>query len=109
VTQTFHYVSASSTTVVTVLTDLDFKYGATTKQLKEIERHCGHGPLVTQFQYTGPTSPIIDANGNAILYGYDARDNRILERDSLGNTVTERSMPQSGLTQTRYTTPDPTG
>jgi len=37
-------------------------------------------------------------------------DNRILERDSLGNTVTRTfDANNQVLTQTRYTTPDRTG
>ncbi|MGH6613388.1 LysM peptidoglycan-binding domain-containing protein [Sphingomonas sp.] len=48
--------------------------------------------------------------GNTVVYSYDSRGNRTLERDSLGNTVTRTfSAKNELLSETHYTVPDPDG
>ena len=112
VTQTFNYVNPTTTTVTTGGLTWTFKYDAATLQLKEIDAPSTSGtPLATQFQYTGSNlTEVIDPNGNAVLYGYDANDNRILERDSFGNTITRTfDADDQVLTETHYINPDPNG
>ena len=47
-------------------------------------------------------------NGQVTVYEYDARGNRVLERDSLGNTVRRTySTANQLLRETHYVTPDP--
>ena len=67
---------------------------------------------MTLFQYDSrgnltQVTRIVDANpanNRTIIYQYDARDNRTLERDSLGDTVVNAYDAKNQLiTQTRYT------
>src|SRR5581483_405183 len=62
------------------------------------------------YDASGNVTSITDAKGNVVAYQYDASGNRVLERDSAGNTVTRVfGAANQLLAQTVYVVPDPDG
>jgi YD repeat-containing protein len=137
-TQTFAYsvgtkiingTPATSTTITNATGRVwtyyyDSNSDADAQQLLEIDSPAtADGPApVTQFSYdaNGNVSEITQGsypNGSTaltissqVIYKYDASGNRILERDSLGNTITRTfDAANQLLTETHYLTPDPNG
>jgi YD repeat-containing protein len=53
---------------------------------------------------------VVDGEGRAVDYGYDASGNQILQRDAAGNSVTRTfDLGNQLLTETAYLVPDPDG
>ena len=111
-------LSFSYGTNVTTVTDGNgqiwtYKYDGVTRQLTEVTLPGVAGQqLTTKFEYDadGNVVKVTDAQNRSITYGYDARGNRTLERDHLGNTVTRTfNAANQVLTETRYKTPDADG
>src|SRR3546814_18260191 len=68
--------------------------------------------LSTTFQYDSQGNLVrtVDAQNNAVVYGYDSSGNRALERDAVGGTTTRTFGPLNQLlTETRYRIADPDG
>src|SRR3546814_7901770 len=68
--------------------------------------------LSTTFQYDSQGNLVrtVDAQSNAVVYGYDSSGNRALERDAVGGTTTRTFGPLNQLlTETRYRIADPDG
>src|SRR3546814_11452695 len=68
--------------------------------------------LSTTFQYDSQGNLVrtVDAQSNAVVYGYDSSGNRALGRDAVGGTTTRTFGPLNQLlTETRYSIADPDG
>lgn len=85
-------------------------------QVLSIRQIAVDGGLSSEVQYSYDTSngangnitSATDALGNTTKYGYDAAGNRILERDSMGNTITRTFGTRNELlSETTYTSVDP--
>ena len=101
-----------------------YTYDATSKQLTKVESPAGTARLTTTFAYEtvaadgaghagnvkSVTQTITGGVSRTVTYGYDARGNRTLERDALGNTITRSYDAKNQLTsETHFKSVDPDG
>ncbi len=109
-TTTFAYDTTNRRTDVTngMGQQWSYYYGAQ-GQLIQVKTPAVNGQRLSTFyayDVDGNVTQITDGLGNAVTYQYDANGNRILERDSLGNTVARVfSSANQVLNEIRYTQP----
>ena len=114
-TTVFTY-GASSTDVQDALGNITtFHYDAQNRLIK-VEQPLIDGIRSTvEYEYNDPNdadniTKIIDANGNEVVYQYDASGNQIYQRDQLGNVIERTYTANNKLaTETVYMTADPDG